>query len=395
MNKVEKKSDWNAALIFVGLAFSSQCGGGFASGGTPMTYFLSKGFPGIFMPILVAIINGFMLYFSMKYAMQFKLYDYNSFLEKYTGKHNKIFRWIYEFNYNWLLIVVMALAYSTSGGIIADLTGLPYLLTTFIIAIIMYFLVTNGSEVVRKNAVIMSVIILISLIAVHIPNLIFSSDKIIENTKMLSAENVTAKTWIIALLWGFIFAGQNLAGFGAYINHADIFKSKRGIKLAVILSVIANFFILVILNTNLVGILDIYRASNPKPNIPILLVVQHGFGMVNLLSLLLSVAIFFSTVSTAINYIHGFNDRALNFIAKRNNETSEVSATKKKKRVVIITIGYIILTWLVSQVGLTNLISKGLTFASLLTLICFVIPTIINAIKGWQPPADYVDQPDK
>ena len=41
MNTVEKKSDWSAAIIFTGIAFSSQCGGGFASGGTPMTYFLS------------------------------------------------------------------------------------------------------------------------------------------------------------------------------------------------------------------------------------------------------------------------------------------------------------------------------------------------------------------
>lgn len=31
--------DWRAVLVFVSIAFSSQCGGGFASGSTPWTYF--------------------------------------------------------------------------------------------------------------------------------------------------------------------------------------------------------------------------------------------------------------------------------------------------------------------------------------------------------------------
>ncbi|MCM8710927.1 hypothetical protein M2651_07795 [Clostridium sp. SYSU_GA19001] len=383
-NNISKnRLDWSAALVFTGLAFSSQCGGGFASGGTPMTYFLSKGYPGIFMPLIVALINGFILYFSMKYAMDFKLYDYNSFLTKYTGKYNRFFRGIYEFNYNWLLIVVMALAYSTSGGVIADLTGLPYILTTFIIAIIMYFLVTNGTGVVRKNAVVMSIIILIALIAVHVPNVFYNAHKIAANAAALKSENVTLKTWAIALLWGYIFSGQNLAGFGAYINHADIFVSKKGLKRGVILSVIANFIALVLVNLNLLANLDLYRASNPKPNIPVLMVVKNGFGMEGLLSFMLSVAIFFSAISTAINYIHGFNDRVLNYISSRNKESEKVKEQKKHKRVVKITIGYIIITWAVSQVGLTNLIAKGLTFSALLTLICFILPTIYNALKGW------------
>lgn len=388
MNDIDKKSDWRAAIIFTGIAFSSQCGGGFASGGTPMTYFLSKGYPGIFMPILVAIINGFMLYFSMKFAMQFKLYNYSEFLGKYTGKHNKIFQIIYEFNYNWLLIVVMALAYSTSGGIIADLTGLPYIFTTFIIAIIMFYIVTNGTDLVQKNAVIMSVIILVSLVIIHIPNLAFNGKNIVANANMLKTENVTGKTWIVALIWGVIFSGQNLAGFGAYINHASIFKSKKGLKIGVVLSVIANFIALSMMNLNLLGNLDAYRAANPKPNIPVLLVIQNGFGLVTILSFFLSLAIFLATISTAINYIHGFNDRVLHYIAVKKQETEAESAAKKKGRVTKITISYIVVTWIVSQVGLTNLISKGLTFASLLTLICFMIPTAVNAIKGWKPPEE-------
>lgn len=35
----KQEIDWKAVLVFVSIAFSSQCGGGFASGSTPWTYF--------------------------------------------------------------------------------------------------------------------------------------------------------------------------------------------------------------------------------------------------------------------------------------------------------------------------------------------------------------------
>ena len=51
-----------------------------------------------------------------------------------------------------------------------------------------------------------------------------------------------------------------------------------------------------------------------------ILVVQNGWagGAVKAISLtLLTIAIFFATISTAINYAQGFNDRALNWYQKR------------------------------------------------------------------------------
>ena len=125
---VECKVDWKTVLVFVSIAFSSQCGGGFASGSTPWTYFFrNTGFYGmlpvvaqpyfcLFMPFIVAAINCFIIYFFMKFAMDFRTFDYSSFLRRYGSRFcNGIFarpmQYIYEFNFNWLLIVCMALAY--------------------------------------------------------------------------------------------------------------------------------------------------------------------------------------------------------------------------------------------------------------------------------------------
>ena len=118
----ECKVDWKTVLVFVSIAFSSQCGGGFASGSTPWTYFFrNTGFYGmlpvvvqpyfcLFMPFIVAAINCFIIYFFMKFAMDFRTFDYSNFLRQYGsrfcgGIFARPMQYIYEFNFNWLLIV--------------------------------------------------------------------------------------------------------------------------------------------------------------------------------------------------------------------------------------------------------------------------------------------------
>lgn len=187
----ECKVDWKTVLVFVSIAFSSQCGGGFASGSTPWTYFFrNTGFYGmlpvvvqpyfcLFMPFIVAAINCFIIYFFMKFAMDFRTFDYSNFLRQYGsrfcgGIFARPMQYIYEFNFNWLLIVCMALAYSTSGSALKELTGIPYLYSTLIIGVLMFVLCMKGTDLVRKNAVFMSAVIFIALISVHVPNILYN-----------------------------------------------------------------------------------------------------------------------------------------------------------------------------------------------------------------------------
>lgn len=412
--------DWKTVLVFVSIAFSSQCGGGFASGSTPWTYFFrNTGFYGmlpvvvqpyfcLFMPLVVAAINCFIIYFFMKFAMDFRAFDYSNFLAKFGsrfcgGVFAKPMQYVYEFNFNWLLIVCMALAYSTSGSALNELTGIPYLASTLLIGVLMFVLCMKGTDLVRKNAVFMSAVIFVALIAVHVPNIIFnvSTGRLSAELAIMSEQingDIAAgagsfiKYLLVALCWAYIFSGQNLAGFGAYVNHAQLFTNKKTLRWAVVLSVIANW---AFLEMNVINLASNYSAvyegwSNGRA-VYTILVVQNGLGSGALKAVLLTlitIAIFFATISTAINYAQGFNDRILNWYQKTKNEDPKVSAQKRNKRGAILTLLYVILTWAVSQMGLTALVSKGLTFASIITLFTLIFPTIINVIIKW-PDADY------
>lgn len=408
--------DWKTVLVFVSIAFSSQCGGGFAAGSTPWSYFfINTGFYGmlprlvqpyfcLFMPVVVAAINCFIIYFFMKFAMDFRTFDYGSFLGKYGerflgGKLAKPMQIVYEFNFNWLLIVCMALSYSTSGSALKEITGIPYILTTFIVGIIMLVLCMKGSDLVRKNAVFMSAVIFITLIAIHVPNLIYNiaggnlksemqvmGDSL--NQGISSGGGSFLKYLLTALCWAYIFSGQNLGGFGAYVNHAQIFSNKRTLRWAVVLSVILNWVFLEMTVFNLASnysqVLEGWKSGRA---IYTILVVENGVGgpgMKAFLLTLITVAIFFATISTAINYAHGFNDRVINWYQKRTKEDPQISDQKRNKRGTVLTLCYVIITWGVSQVGLTSLVSKGLTLVSYITLFTLIIPTIINAVIGWK-----------
>lgn len=412
--------DWKTVIIFVSIAFSSQCGGGFAAGSTPWAYFFGNtGFYGmlpevtqpyfcLFMPFVVAGINCFMIYFFMKFAMDFRTFDYGDFLAKYGerflgGKLAKPMQYIYEFNFNWLLIVCMALAYSSSGSALAELTGIPYLVTTFIVGIIMFVLCMKGSSLVRKNAVFMSAVIFIALIAVNVPNLFFNlangnltrelavmSDQM--NAGIVSGAGSFIKYLLIAFAWAYIFSGQNLGGFGAYVNHAQLFTNKRTLRWAVVLSVILNWAFLEMTVVNLAAnYSEVFAGWQSGKAVYTILVVQNGVGsgvVKGIMLTLITVAIFFATISTAINYAQGFNDRVLNWYQKRTNEAPEISAQKRNKRGGALTLVYVIMTWGVAQAGLTALVSKGLTLVSFINLFTLIMPTIVNVIIGWKD-ADY------
>ena len=422
-NKTTKDSmaiDWRTVIVFVSIAFSSQCGGGFAAGSTPWTYFFhNTGFYGmlpqvtqpyfcLFMPLIVASINCFIIYFFMKFAMDFRTFDYGNFLGKYGsrflgGKLARPMQLVYEFNFNWLLIVCMALAYSSSGSALSELTGIPYMATTFIVGLIMFALCMKGSSLVRKNAVFMSTVIFIAMVVVHVPNLFYNigtgrlagelavmSEHM--NESIQSGAGSFVRYLLIAFVWAYIFSGQNLGGFGAYVNHAQLFTNKRTLRWAVVLSVIANW---AFLEMNVINLASNYTAvydgwSSGKAVYSIL-VVKEGLGnpaVKTVMLTLLTIAIFFATISTAINYAQGFNDRVLNWYQKKNNEDPKVSAAKRNKRGAVLTLVYICITWGVSQAGLTALVSKGLTLVSYITLFTLIFPTIINVIVGW-PDADY------
>ena len=110
----------------------------------------------------------------------------------------------------------------------------------------------------------------------------------------------------------------------------------RDRRWAVVLSVIANWAFLEMNVINLASNYSaVYEGWSGGKAVYTILVVQNGIGsgaLKTVLLTLITIAIFFATISTAINYAQGFNDRILNWYQKVKNEDPKISADVYKRQ---------------------------------------------------------------
>ena len=157
---MEKKTVLPVYMAVAFVWFTTQFGGGFASGRQIIDYFVSYGWYAIFTPILVQLIQAFILYYVFKLSFEKQLFDYRQFTDELYGKTRTFMSPIYEFGYNFALCLATAVAFATGGSTLTHLTGIPYLASTLIIAVAMFLLTIFGANLVRKAATVVSILIL-------------------------------------------------------------------------------------------------------------------------------------------------------------------------------------------------------------------------------------------
>ena len=128
-----KKSKTGAIALGVAFVwFTTHFGGGFASGAQIYSYFVRYGAWCILMPVLAMAYNGVFFAYSLRFARKHQTYDYRSYNNAFYGKYAPIFSNLFELLYLCVMCVAPAVAFATGGATLSQLTGLPYLLCTFL-----------------------------------------------------------------------------------------------------------------------------------------------------------------------------------------------------------------------------------------------------------------------
>ena len=120
--------DKNKMPVAMGVAFvwfTTQFGGGFASGAQLIQYFVAFGIWGLVTPVLAQAIGALFQWYALRYAKKHNKYDYKSFNDSFYGKFAPIFSNLYEIVYIMLLCLAPAVAFATGGATMQELTGLP------------------------------------------------------------------------------------------------------------------------------------------------------------------------------------------------------------------------------------------------------------------------------
>ena len=377
--------DKNKMPLVMGMAFvafTTQFGGGFASGAQIYQYFINYGIWCLVLPLLTQGLYAFFFWYGMRYAYKHKTYDYRSFSDSFYGKTRYVMSNLYEVCYLIMIGTASAAAFATGGSTIQTLTGMPYWLCTVIVAAFIFLIALFGTGVVRKCASTLSVLIIIGLVVVLVPNIIAQWDSIVSSMGRMAGGEMTVLSkesgafgpalWSAVLYFFF-----QLASVSVMYQHVEPVTDPKQINKAAVGMFICNFFAM---ELSIVGLLAIsYVAELATASVPMLVLVEKGVGA-SVLTPIISLLIILGAISTAVNMISGIVTRCVNAVERR------IASPEKKKsghlaRNAVFTLIFTFLAFAIAQFGLMAVVSKGYSYLGYAALITLFIPFVIHMIR--------------
>lgn len=374
------KNKMPLAMGIAFVAFTTQFGGGFASGAQIKQYFINYGIWCLILPILSQGLYALFFWYGMRYAYKHKTYDYRSFSDSLYGPTRVVMSNAFEICYLIMIGTASAAAFATGGSTLNTLTHIPYWLCTLIVALFIFFIAMYGTNVVRTAASTLSVLIIVGLLAVLVPNIVAQWPAITDAvSRMASGEMVAASAesgkFGPALWMAFLYFAFQLSSVSVMYQHMEPVTDVKQINRAAWGMFVVNFFSM---ELSIVGMLAVmYAADMATASVPMLVLVQNGVGA-SILTPIISVLIILGAISTGVNMIAGIVARCVNAVERR------MDASAKKKghmvRMAIATVIFTAMAWGIAQFGLMAVVKKGYSYLGYASLITVFIPFVIHAV---------------
>lgn len=384
-----KKNKTGAVILGVAFVwFTTHFGGGFASGAQIYSYFVRYGIWCLIMPVFAMLYNTVFFAYSLRFARKHQVYDYRSYNNAFYGRFAPIFSNLFEILYICVMCVAPAVAFATGGATLSTLTGLPYLLCTFLIGVFIFVVAIFGTDLVRKVASVLSICIIAGLLIVYIPNIISGLSGI-----SAAAESMTKAELPFgdALYSAFLYGTFQLSNIAVFVQHAKSFDRPGDAVKSMGVGFVVNALMMVMV---VLGLMTVY--TNPDAagqSVPTLFMVQNGVGA-SFMTPLISILIILGAVSTAVNMVAAMvkricgekEDKASGEGERASGEAEaeEEPAGKRRFQVtrkeIIAALICCIVDFGIAQFGLLTLIQKAYSFLAYLAIPVILIPYIIHMI---------------
>lgn len=379
--------DKNKMPLAIGIAFvafTTQFGGGFASGNQLFQYFVDYGVWALFLPILAQGLLAFFFWYGLRYAFANKTYDYRSFSDSFYGKFSVVFSNLFEIVYLILIGTATSAAFATGGATLERLVGIPYWFCTVIVGFFIFIIAMYGTDIVRKCASTLSVLIIIGLLVVLIPNIIAQWGTITGNIATMAGGkmpvssgqtgNLAPAVWKCILY--FLF---QLASVGLMYQHVKPCTSEKQVDKAALYMFLVNTITMVLVVFGMCAIVYSKGLVDPQTSklidVPMILFVEEGVGA-NILKPIISILIILGSVSTGVNMIAGIVNRCVNQVCKKEDEGS----SKRKIWSLVFAVIFTLFALSVAQTGLGAIVKTGYKWLGWSACVVVGIPYIIHMV---------------
>jgi uncharacterized membrane protein YkvI len=357
--------------ISVGVAavwFSSHCGAGFASGTQEVHYFVQHGFLGAILPVFSMTLVGLIMYISLEMSRLYSVFSYIQIANKVYEPIQMVMGKVYDVIS--LLTLPLAPAACLAGGAVLfnQYFGIPNFFGTLIMLILTVIVCIFGAKFVRMFGSILTIIMIICVAMITGYGIISQWS----NISMHFADKVVYTSYPKAI-WGAVLYGLFQAGiWSAGASSAVGIRYRNEPKGTAILGIILNSFMLCAVCLMLIGGMPTVATDAEAQLLPTLYVVNSLDSQV--FKVIYPLLLFMALVTTAVGFVFAAQARLkLLFFKKMENE--------KLKNGIIAT-AWTIIIWIISQVGLIAIISKGYAYTGYINIFTLVIPFFTLGIRN-------------
>lgn len=383
-----KKNGKYFTSISIGVAavwFSAHCGAGFASGTQELQYFSNHGWFGIFMPLLTFAIIAFTYYVGLETARQTDSWGYDVWAKKAYGPTiGKVLSPAMDISVIMTTIAASAAAIATGGLLVKQYLGLPVVVGSLMMLVVITVLCIFGESLVRKNAVVMTSAMLIIIAIVLIAGLIKFAPQI---AKLFGEKyvNPNASKWSVtgtsetvqggffnSFLWALTYAGFQMGAIGGVVSSFKGGSYKNESKGAMILGYVLNIIMLIGVCLLIFSQMPNIYTDQVARKLPTIFIVKQLD--VPILSVLYPILLFLALITTAVGLMFGMVHRVEPYVLKNMNN-------QLLKKTIICVVGLLI-CYGVSTFGLMFVITGAYKYLGIFNWIFLIIPLWVIGYKN-------------
>jgi len=355
MEENRKKINFGAAFSLAALMFSVYVGPGFASGTQTLTYFMTKGWFGIFLgPILCGLLVFVWCFLFFEFNRKYKPRDFrqqNDML--YTNKYvKKALGILVDVSAVVQIFLVVAAMISGASILLKNMIGMPVLVGTIIFAVLITVLSLFGAKLVLRVGNFLTICILgvTGYIAVvGIPKLWAQSQSYLAQRVPPTEYGFS---WPSAIYIMFTIMGAMLAAKNAAVPvSAETMKNKKD-------SLVASLSTGVLCACGTMVYTVIFAAGMPailKENIPTLYALQDMIKAGSVSVILYDVIALAAMLSTGVGLMYGGLTRYTPLLKGKLKNTSDFAIK------LLVCAFFIIGSTLLSKFGILKIIGVGYT----------------------------------
>lgn len=365
--------------------FSTHCGAGFASGTQELQYFVNHGWFGPLMPLLAMAIVAFTFYVGIESARQTDTWNYNGWSKQATEPIGRFCSVMMDVGIIITTISATAASLASGATLIAQTFHVPTMIGSIIMLACVTVICIFGASLVRKNAMVMTVGILVIIAIILVMGLAKFWPNIVELFKegyvnpeaskwsvTGSSNDVTQGTFGNAILWALTYAGFQVTAIGGVAASFKGAMSRKESKGAMIVGYVINVIMLCgICFLIFSGMPEVYTDPEAKL-LPTVWVVNHLDSTI--LAVIYPILLFLALITTAVGFTFGMVERLNPYVLKNMKNATLRNA--------IIALICLLVSYGVSTMGLMWVVQVAYKYLGIYNWIFVILPLWILGLKN-------------